>query len=200
MSDVAGNSGGEVTRLLHDWQQGQSGALDKLLPIIYGDLRLIAAAYLRQERPNHTLQATALINEAYLRLQKRYEIPFTSRSHFLAAVAKAMRNILVDHSRRQAAGKRIGAADKVTLTDLPGEDIDRDVDILSLDQALLRLSQVSERQAQVVELRFFAGLPEPEVAEVLGVSLPTVQRDWKVARIALRHWMTQDHHAPGTPA
>jgi len=199
MTDVPANSGGEVTRLLQDWQHGRSGALDELLPIIYGDLRLIAVAYLRQERPNHTLQATALVNEAYLRLQKRYEIPFTSRTHFLAAAAKAMRNILVDHARRLAAGKRIGAADKVTLIDLPGQDVAREVDILSLDQALLRLAEVSERQAQVVELRFFAGLPEPEVAEVLGVSLPTVQRDWKVARMALRHWMTQEHRAPNRP-
>ena len=110
-----------------------------------------------------------------------------------------MRNILVDHARRLAAGKRIGAADKVTLIDLPGQDVAQEVDILSLDQALLRLAEVSERQAQVVELRFFAGLPEPEVAEVLGVSLPTVQRDWKVARMALRYWMTQEHRAPNRP-
>ncbi len=178
-----------VVRLLSQWHLGNCSAREELLTILYSDLHKLAAGYLRKERPNHTLQPTALVNEAYIKINGRSRIPVESKAHFMAAAAQAMRRILVSYARRQAAGKRIGAFDKVTLveTSSPGDTLD--IDFVALDQAMDRLSDLCSRQARVVELRYFGGLNQAEVADVLGISVPTAERDWRIARMMLRRWL-----------
>jgi RNA polymerase sigma factor (TIGR02999 family) len=184
-----------VTQMLRDWSRGNQAALAELIPVIYDDLRRQAARHLRRERPGHTLQTTALINEAYLRLVDQRPIEWQNRSHFFAIAARTMRQILVDHARRQKAGKRGGAERNVTLDEaIPGPS-GPTVDYVALDEALTRLEALSERQARVVEMRHFAGLSVEEVAEVLDVSPATVKNDWSAARAWLR---TQLEGAAGT--
>ncbi|MDZ4797852.1 MAG: sigma-70 family RNA polymerase sigma factor [Bryobacteraceae bacterium] len=175
------NADDEITDLLQRVAQGDELAKSSLVSSIYRELRVIAASYLRNERPNHTLQPTALVNEAYLRLTQR-ESPFTSRTHFFSVAAQVMRHILVDYARQRSAGKRGAGIPCISLD--AGLEIAADQCTLvsDLDEALTRLALIAPRQARVVELRFFAGMSEVEIAEVLGVNERTVKRDWAAAR------------------
>ena len=177
--------GSDVTQLLVDWQGGDARALDRLIPLLYDELRALAAGYLRGERESHTLQPTALVHEAFLRLVDQRTATWQNRAHFFGIAAQAMRRILADHARRRLAAKR-GGGQLVTLGDdvpLPGGS---GADVVRVDEALDRLAAQDERQARVVEMRFFAGLTIEETAEVLGVSPMTVKRDWMVARAWLQ--------------
>ena len=159
--------------------------MEQLLPIVYGELRRLAGGYLRKERDGHTLVATELVHEAYLRLTDDVRLQLQNRSHLLALTARTMRRVLVDHARRQDASKRIGFADKVALDQAPELGVDDGVDVLEIHQAIEDLSAIHDRQAKVVELRYFGGLTTPEIAEVLDISEPTVARDWRIARLWL---------------
>lgn len=191
MSAVSSNPASDITGLLLDWQGGSENALEALMPKLYNELRQTAEAYLYREREDHTLQPTALVNEAYLKIHARSEIPFESRRHFFAVAAKAMRQILVDHARKTSADKRFSSAEQVSLPDFSDQpDAEQaSANIIALDQAIDRLADANPRQASVVELRYFGGMTTEEVASVLEVSDKTVRRDWKVARTALRHWL-----------
>lgn len=175
-----------ITHLLKEWSDGDQRALDELTPLVYEELRQQAARYLRKERPGHTLQATALINEAFLRLIDVKSVQWQSRAHFFAIAANLMRRILVDHARHRDAEKRGGAQMRLTLDDALAIAKEPDVDLLAIDEALDRLAEIDEQQARVVELRFFSGLSVEETATALGVSPKTVKRDWSVARAWLR--------------
>jgi RNA polymerase sigma factor (TIGR02999 family) len=178
---------GEVTRLLQSWSGGDRSALDELTPFLYAELRNIAAAYLRRERGGHTLQPTALVNEAYLRLIDQTQVQSRSRAQFFAIAANLMRQILVNYARRHRSLKRGSGGKKVELDDASAI-VDRpQVDLLALDEALEQLARVDPRQSRVVELRFFGGLGEEEVAEVLDVSPITVKRDWRIAKAFLHN-------------
>jgi RNA polymerase sigma-70 factor, ECF subfamily len=175
---------GEITQLLQGWRGGDRKALDALLPIVHKELQRLAHFQLRKERPDHTLQSAALVNEAYLRLVGLNTPQWESRSHFYAIAAQLMRQILVDYARRHRAGKRGAGVSTLSLEDAtmlsPGKE--KDIDVVALDDALKALAQIDARKAQVVELRFFGGLSFDETAEVLKVSAVTVSRDWSTAR------------------
>ena len=173
-----------VTQLLADWQRGDDEARDRLFELVHPELHRLAAVAARHERPDHTLDAPALVNELFLRLSASAQLTLDDRVHFFALAARTMRRILIDHARARVREKRGGAgAERVTLSQVDGWAPARSMeDLLALEQALERLEVVEPRLAQVVELRFFAGLLESEVASVLGVSTITVKRDWKVAR------------------
>lgn len=175
----------DVTRLVEDVRRGRDGAVDALLPLVYGELRALAAVQLKHERPGHTLQPTALVHEAYMRLVDQTQVTWRSRAHFLAAAANTIRRILVDSARRKGAAKRGAGWQRVELDAVaadgaaPGAAA---VDLLSLDEALKELARMDPRAARVVELRYFGGMGMKQAAEVLGVSIPTVERDWASAR------------------
>ena len=174
----------EITKLLHNWQGGDSAALDALVPVVYKELRRLAHCELRKERPNHTLQSAALVHEAYFRLLGQNPPQWESRTHFFAIAAQLMRQILVDYARRRRASKRGSGVCMLTLEDavaLPQRK-DKDVDVIALDDALNTLAELDPRQSRVVELRFFAGLSLEETSEVMGIATATVQRDWTAAR------------------
>ncbi len=175
-----------ITHLLQEWNAGDPQALNRLTPLVYEELRHQAARYLRQERHGHTLQTTALIHEAYLRLVDVKDVPWQSRAHFFAIAANLMRRILVDHARRRDADKRGGSQIRVPFDEAFGSVNEIDVDLLAIDEALSRLETIDPQQARVVELRFFSGLSVDETAAALGVSPKTVKRDWSVARAWLR--------------
>ena len=175
-----------ITHLLKEWSDGDERALDRLTPLVYEELRQQAARYLRRERTGHTLQTTALINEAYLRLIDARNVHWQSRAHFFAIAANVMRRVLVDHARRRDAEKRGGAQLRLTLDEKLVVAPTTDVDVLAIDEALNKLSTIDPQQALVVELRFFSGLSVEETAAALGVSPATVKRDWSVARAWLR--------------
>jgi RNA polymerase sigma factor (TIGR02999 family) len=175
-----------ITHLLKEWTDGDERALERLTPLVYEELRHQAARYLRRERPGHTLQTTALIHEAYLRLIDAKDIHWQSRAHFFAIAANLMRRVLVDHARRRDAYKRGGANLRLTLDESIAVANEVDVDLLAIDQALDRLATIDPQQARIVELRFFSGLSVEETAAALGVSPKTVKRDWSVARAWLR--------------
>ncbi|HZR65483.1 MAG TPA: sigma-70 family RNA polymerase sigma factor [Terriglobales bacterium] len=172
----------EVTELLVRWRGGDREALDALLPLVYDELRRIARHYLQGERSGHTLQSTALVNEAYVRMVAQDFPEWQSRAHFFAVAAQLMRQILVDYARSHRASKRGGNVYKVTLDEAEGQPVKTDVDILALDEALKELAEMDPQQSRVVELKFFAGLSIEHTAEVLGVSPSTVKRDWVTAR------------------
>ena len=172
----------DVTGLLLSWRQGDAEALDHLVPLVYEDLRRVARRHLRRERAGHALQATALVHEVYLRLVDVDRVTLKNRAHFFAVAAKLMRQILVDHARRQRADKRGGGATMVSLEDVSPAAQPASVDVLALDEALDALSAVDARQGTVVELRFFAGLDIDEAAEALGISTATVEREWALAK------------------
>lgn len=174
-----------VTRLLQDWQSGDSAALDRLTSLLYDELRALAEHQMRGERPDHTLQPTALIGEAYVRLVDA-DVSWQDRTHFFALAARTMRRVLVDHARRRGRARRGGDWQRVTLTDLPGNGDDPSLDLLALNEALEQLAALDERKARAVELRYFAGLGPPEVAEVLGVSESTVHRELRFSTAWLR--------------
>jgi RNA polymerase sigma-70 factor (ECF subfamily) len=186
----------DVTRLLDEVRSGDRRALDRMLPLVYAELRQIAARALRDERGGHTLQPTALVHEAYLRMAGGENVPWQNRAHFLGCAARVMRNVLVDHARARRAGKRGGGGARVTLTEALGLADSRDVDLVALDDALTALAETDEQKARIVELRYFGGLAEVEVAEVLGVSERTVRRGWTMAKAWLRREMLRGGTAP----
>jgi RNA polymerase sigma-70 factor, ECF subfamily len=175
-----------VTQLLADMRLGRRDALDRLVPIVYDELHRIATRYLRGERDDHTLQPTALIHEAYLRLVGQREIEWQNRAHFVGVAARLMRMILVDHARAHRAGKRFGGAVKVPVDEALAVAFERDVDLVALDEALGRLAAFDPDLCRLVELRYFGGLTTKETAEALGVSTATVEREWATARGWLR--------------
>ena len=176
-----------VTGLLRRWREGDGQALEELMPLVYGELRRLAARYLRLERSDHTLQPTALVHEAYLRLVGQKNVAWQNRAHFFGLAAQLMRRILVDHARRRAAVKRDAAPTRIALEPpAPGQEADREPEILALHEALTGLERLDARQAQIVELRFFGGLSVEETAEAAGVSTATVKREWRTARAWLR--------------
>lgn len=172
----------EVTGLLLSWRQGDARALDRLIPLVYEELRRVARRHLQREQPGHVLQATALVHEVYLRLVDVDRLTLKNRAHFFAVAAKLMRQILVDHARRQQADKRGGGATMVSLEGVSRAAQPPSMDVLALDEALEALSAIDARQAGVVELRFFAGLDINETAEALGISTATVEREWAMAK------------------
>ena len=182
----------ETTLLLRAWAGGDRDALEKLTPRVYRTLRRIAGRYMRDEREGHTLQATALVHEAYLELVDIKNVDWQHRAQFFAISAQIMRNILLDRARRRLAAKRGGSAEKLNLDELPDLGMDRAKELIALDDALNELAKVDGRKARVVEMRFFGGLSVDETAEVLAVSPETVMRDWKFARSWLQSEITQN--------
>jgi len=188
---VADEVHSEVSRLLQHWRDGDRTALDALLPLVYKELRRQARFQLRQERPNHTLQSAALVNEAYLRLVGLNAPKWESRTHFFAIAAQLMRQILVDYARRHRAAKRGADVRRVSVSDAAATAKTAGFDVLALDEALQSLANIDPRQSRVVELRFFAGLSLDEIAKALDVGPATVQRDWTAARAWLYREMSQ---------
>jgi RNA polymerase sigma factor (TIGR02999 family) len=187
---VSGVSSKSVTQLLERWAGGDEGALKSLVPLVYDELRRQARQYFRKERPDHTLQSTALVHEAYLRLCKQGPTQFANREHFFAVAAQLMRQILVEHARRHRAAKR-GGGHKLALDEAVAPPNTEDLDLVALDDALQELARLDARQSQIVELRFFAGLSIAEIARVLRISPATVKRDWVTARTWLHHAIRQ---------
>jgi RNA polymerase sigma factor (TIGR02999 family) len=173
---------GEITQLLAEIQGGDRHAESRLAALVYGELHKIAARYMRAERPDNSLQATILVHEAYLRLVNQEDQNWQNRAHFFATAARLMRQILIDHARTRNAAKRGGPHADLRLDDIIVFSDDRLEQVLAIDEALIRLAERDARLARIVEMRFFAGLTEEEIAEVLGVSPRTVKRDWRVAK------------------
>lgn len=171
-----------VTKLLVQWNKGDNGALEALVPLVYEELRRLARYYLKQEKQNHTLSSTALVHEAYLRLVNQKEVTWQNRAHFFGVASQMMRRILVDHARHHAYAKRGGGALTLALEEAVATPKTREVDLVALDDALNSLAKLDERQSRMVELRFFGGLSIEETSEVLGISAPTVKREWASAR------------------
>lgn len=172
----------QVTQLLLDWSNGDKAALDKLVPVVYQELRRLAAYYMRRERPGHTLQTSALVNEAYMRLVDYSQMRWQSRAHFFAIAAQAMRRILVEHARKRHFAKRGGGAVKVSFDEAAIVSQEQASDLVALDDALTSLEVMDERKARIVELRYIGGLSIEETAEVLAISPATVQREWRAAK------------------
>jgi len=184
-------SPGEITDLLHAVRKGDSNAASKLIPLVYAQLRRLAASYLRRERPDHTLQPTALVHDALLRLLGTQSIDWQDRAHFFAITANSMRRILIDHARAHRAQKRSGICEKLTLDCAAAIQEGQSPQLIMLDRALSKLQEWDARQGRIVELRFFGGLTDEEVSEVMGISVRTVKRDWKMARVWLHREMTR---------
>jgi RNA polymerase sigma-70 factor, ECF subfamily len=176
----------EVSRLLAEWRQGNRESLERLMPLVYGELRKLAAYHLRAERVGHTLQPTALVHEAYLRMAGRNELQVRDRAHFVEVAAQVMRHILVDHARARGRGKRGGGRTIVALDDVTAAHDEREADLIALDDALTELSRLSPQQGRIVELRYFGGLTIEEIAEALGIAVARVRSDWTLARAWLR--------------
>lgn len=174
-----------VTQLLVQWKNGDEAALDQLVPLVYQELRTLARSYLRRERRDHTLQATALVHELFIRLVTDGGVDFHDRSHFFGVAARAMRQILVAHARQYGAQKRGGGQQPITLDDVPEPSVKPDVDLTALDTALSALAEIDPHQARIVELRVFGGYTIEETAELAGCSHATVSREWQLARIWL---------------
>ncbi|MGA8182916.1 MAG: sigma-70 family RNA polymerase sigma factor [Terriglobia bacterium] len=187
-----GASSNEVTLLLRAWGEGDVQALDRLAPIVYQELHRIARGYMARERTDHTLQTTALVNEAYVRLVDARQVTWQDRAHFFAVCARAMRRILVDHARSRGYVKRGGGKLHVQFDEAFGMEWSADSNLLELDEALDRLSALDPRKARVIEMRFFGGLSVEETAEALGISPETVMRDWKLARAWLYRELSAD--------
>jgi RNA polymerase sigma factor (TIGR02999 family) len=185
----------DVTVLLQAWSRGDLGARDRLIPLVYAELRRRAAHHLRHERSGHTLQPTALVHEAYIRLMQQRDVGWENRAQFFALASQMMRRILVDHARARAAAKRPRRAMQVTLAEGTVGSDPREIEIMALDESLHQLASFDPRQARVVELRFFGGLSHEEIAAVLGVSLATVNREWRLAKA----WLYQRLNEPRPP-
>lgn len=181
----------DVTRLLLKWSSGDHEALGQLVPIVYRELHQQAVRHLRRERPDHTLQATALVNEVFLQLIDQSQVNWQNRAHFFGAAAQAMRRILVDSARAHLAEKRGAGLRNLPLDEALGVPLKRDARLVALDEALKALSRIDARQGQVVELRYFGGLSIEETAEVLGISPATVKREWNSAKVWLHYEMTK---------
>ena len=191
-----GDDNSAVTVLLHRWQGGEEQALDELTPLVYKELRRIAGGFLRRERSDHTLQPTALLNEAYLRLAGQNATSWKDRAHFFGVAAHLMRMILVDHARSKAAGKRGGGLKPVTLKETLSASSERPADLVALDDALQELEKFDPRKSKVIELRYFGGLTIEEAAEVLGISTSTLVRDQRLAEAWIqRQMMSLDPNA-----
>jgi RNA polymerase sigma-70 factor (ECF subfamily) len=180
----------EVTQLLLSWNTGNEKALDELIPLVYGELRRIARQYMGRERPNHTLQTSALINEAYLRLVDHQKVKWQDRAHFFAVAAQIMRNILIDHARRYQSAKRGVGAQQLTLDESVIANRQRASELVALDDALTSLAAFDSRKSQIVELQFFGGLTIEEIAEVVKISPATVKRELQAAKLWLHRIMT----------
>ncbi len=185
-------SADNITDLLVGYGRGDKGALDKLVPIVYDELRRQAARYLKREQAGHSLQTTALIHEAYLRLVDQHNVQWQNRAHFFGIAAQMMRRILVDHARTKKRAKRGGSDIRVSLTGAGASIKAKDMDVVALDEALNRLAELDEQQSRVVELRFFSGLTVAETAAVMGISPATVKRDWSMARAWLHRELSGD--------
>jgi RNA polymerase sigma-70 factor (ECF subfamily) len=184
----------DVTHLLINFGNGNEGALNQILPHIYDELRRLAGYYMSRERPDHTLQPTALLHEAYLRLIDQRRVDWKNRAQFFGVAANMMRRVLVNHARDRAAGKRGGGAGKVTLSVGAGFFEQPDVDVIAVDEALDKLAELDPRQSRIIEFKFFTGLTTREIAEVLGISTATVERDWTFARA----WLYKALKSQGT--
>jgi RNA polymerase sigma factor (TIGR02999 family) len=175
---------GQVTELLQQWKDGDENALRALVPLVYKELRSLAHYHLQSERPDHTLQSTALVHEAYLRLLGGQPVELQNRAHFVAVASRLMRQILVDYARSRRANKRDGGC-KVIFEDVIVLPVTGDAELLALNEALDELSRIDERQGKIVEMKFFGGLSAPEISQVMGISRATVDRDWATARVWL---------------
>jgi RNA polymerase sigma factor (TIGR02999 family) len=195
---MSAGSAPDVTQLLVNWSKGDEAALEQLMPLVYGELRRLAGAYLRRERSNHTLQSTALVHEAFMRLVQQQDVQWRNRAHFYAIAAQMIRRILVDYARSQHAEKRGSGAIKLALDEaMAVPQVGADIDLLGLNDALDRLTELDERQGRIVELRFFAGLSIEETAEVMHLSPASIKREWQTARAWLFREMTR---TPANPA
>jgi len=180
---------GQVTGLLRAWSDGDERALEELIPLVEAELRRLARAYMRRERQGHTLQTTALVNEAFIRLTDARQVCWTDRAHFLGISARLMRRVLVDHARKRGYEKRGGGAQRVTFDEaLAAGSVEPSMNLIALDRALDGLTAVDPRKAKVVELRFFAGLSVEETADVLHMSADTIKRDWRLAK----QWLVRE--------
>ncbi len=180
-----------VTQLLQDWSAGNERALEELLPLIYNELRQLAHNFLYRERPGHTLQTTALVHEAYLKLIDQKDARWQNRSHFFAIAAQAMRRILIDSARRHAAMKRGGPQEKLSLDEAPDVSLEPNTKLLALDEALNALAEIDPEQSRIVELRYFGGLTIEETAEVMKSSPATIKREWAMARAWLHQTLIE---------
>ena len=187
----------EITRLLVAWGDGDQSALDKLVPLVQSELHRLAHHYMGRERPGHTLQTSALVNEAYIRLIDWKNVRWQNRAHFFGVSAQLMRRILVDFARERHYLKRGGGALQVSMSEAAAFAMDKEADLVALDEALVELSEMDQRKAQVVELRFFGGLSVKEVAEVLKVSEETVMRDWRLAKVWLLRQLGREENREG---
>ena len=185
----------QITELLAEWREGNQSALDELYPLVYDELHRLARRYMSRERRDHTLQTTALINEAYVRMVDQKNVNWANRSHFFAISAQIMRRILIDHARRNAYAKRGGGAQQVSLEEVAALVPEQGRELMRLDEALKSLAEQDPRRSQVVELRYFGGLNNEEIAGVLQVSENTVTRDWNMARA----WLYQQLSENATP-
>lgn len=200
MADSPRLTSHNVTQWLLKWRAGDEAALKELTELVYGDLHRLAENYLRNERPNHTLQATALVHEAYLQINELQQIDWRNRSQFIAVVAQVMRHVLVDYAREQAAKKRGGGVAKLPLSRADNASVGSGLDLIELNEALEKLAQESPRKARVVELYYFGGLSAKEIAEVLSmdetsIAQRTVENDLKIARAKLHNWLTPERGA-----
>lgn len=178
----------DVTQLLVDWRNGDESALNELMPLVYDELHRLAKRYMAHERHNHTLQATALVNEAYLRLAGQEQVEWQNRAHFFGIAAQVMRHLLVDHARSRQSSKRGSGAQQITLDETAAVMPETSVEVIALNTALDKLAQFDERKARIVELRYFGGLGADETAEVLGLSEITIKREWLKAKA----WLFQE--------
>jgi RNA polymerase sigma factor (TIGR02999 family) len=184
------DQGGQVTELLRHWTEGDQKALDELLPLVYKELRRLAHYHLQAERPEHTLQSTALVHEVYLRLFRGQPLECQNRAHFVAVASRLMRQVLVDYARERRAGKRNGGC-RIAVESLDALPVEGDTQLLALDDALSELTRIDKRQGKIVEMKFFGGLSAPEISQVTGLSRATVDRDWATARVWLHRHMTK---------
>ncbi len=179
----------DVTGLLVQWRAGDNNALEALTPLVYDELRRLARSYLRRENPGHTLEGTALVHEAYMRLVQQRDVQWRNRNHFYALAAELIRRILVDHARAKVAAKRGSQSVKLSLDEAIAPAEERDVNLVALDDALIALADVDKQQSRIIELRYFAGLTIDQTAEVLAVSPATVKREWTMAKAFLKREM-----------
>jgi len=194
---MATSSPNAVTQLLLDWSKGDKAAVDKLMPLVYDELRKLARHYMGRERPGHTLQTTALVNEAYLRLIDQRSVQWQNRAHFFGIASQLMRRILVDHARSRRYAKRGGGAPHVPLDEALVVSRGRAQEVIDVDDALTALAAVDQRKSQIVEMRFFGGLSIEETAEVLAVSPGTVMRDWTLAKAWLNRYIRKESEPSG---
>ena len=188
---MAAPSTEKVTQLLLAWREGDEAALEELLPLVYDELHRLAARYMRRESPGHTLQTSALVNEAFIRLIDQQQVHWKNRAHFFGIAAQLMRRILLDHARGQARGKRGGGVHRVSFDEGAIVSEQRAAELIALDDALNALAAFDSRKGRIVELRFFGGLSNEEVTEVMGMSLRTVEREWRKAKAWLHHAISE---------